>query len=321
MEITQLLHDDHQQAIQRLNQLRRARESAEQHQLFRELKDELEIHAQIEEELFYPALHGSGGKDLCVDECIAEHKKVRLLLSQLEQMIPGSDSWARSLDALNNEVEHHIKKEERELFPRMRTLLTQEAQGALLERMAARKADLSRQGERMEAQHNRRNGAAEQAAAQTSEQAYEYARKMGEQGEAAVAQGAGVAAEQARRAADALYETSDNLEKQDQERLSQYLRTAANGLNRFSSRLTDGDIDGLLQEARANAERHPALLLGGAIAAGFLLTRFLKATAQPSTRPAQDGSENVVLPGTPAPPATSKPAVIQPLSAHSQETR
>lgn len=321
METIRLLRGDHQEAVYRLSQLRRARDSAAQRRRLRQLKDELEVHTRIEEEIFYPALRDPQGRDLRVDEALADHEPLRALLSHMDQVMPGSDPWVRSLEVLQRDVERHIEMEERELFPRARAVLSLEAQEQLFQRLAARKLELTSAGERMSTDRDGPREQAERVAARTPEQTQAYARKMGEQGEAAAAEGAGIAAEQTRRAADALYETSDNLRKRDQESLSQYLRSAANGLSQFSNRLAEGDVDELLQETRATAERNPALLLGGAIAAGFLLTRFVKASADRPEREAHAGGETShgVSPGAPAPMPT--PSGMHPSSVHPQETR
>ena len=321
METIRLLHGDHQHAVHRMSQLRQARDSAEQRRLFRRLKDELEVHTRIEEEIFYPALRDPHERDLRVDESIADHKVFRALLLQMEQAVPGSEAWTRSLEILDSELEQHIEREERELFSKARASLTLEDQEQLFQRMAARKLELTPLGERMSTEHDGPGEQAERAAARTSEQAKAYARKMGAQGEAAAAEGAGIAAEQTRRAAEALHETSDNLEKRDQQQLSQYLRSAADGLSRFSNRLAEGDVDDLLREARETARRNPALLFGGAIAAGFLLTRFVKASAEHDEpeEPAGGESSYVVSPGAPAP--TPPPSTMHASPTHPQETR
>lgn len=292
MEALRLLANDHQQIDRLLKQLLTVRERAEQRWLFIELKHKLEAHARIEEEIFYPALRNSQGRDSRIDGSVADHKAIRSLLLQVEQAIPGSNQWLERLKELQNKVELHVREEESELFPKVRITLTPDLQEDLFERMLVRKAELSgesadsalrgTQSAKVEAK------AEEHTTSRTPEQAHEYSGRLGQQGEVALEQGVGVAADQTRRVAEALHATSENLEKENQEGLSQYLREAANGLNRFSNRLTRGDVNGLLQEARDTAKRNPALLLGGAIAAGFLLTRFVKSTETSATETASD---------------------------------
>lgn len=329
MEMLRLLANDHQQTARLLKQLLAARENAEQRWLFIELKHKLDTHARIEEEIFYPALREGQEGDARIDESVVDHEAVRSLLLQMEQSIPGSSRWVQCLEELKSKVEHHVQEEERELFPKAQSILTPERQEDLFEWMVTRKAELS--GEDVDsALRGARSAKTEQATSRTSEPAHEYSRRLGQQGEAALEQGVGVAADQTRRVADALHATSENLAKEDQEGLSQYLREAANGLNRFSNRLTRGNIDELLQEARDTARRNPALLLGGAIAAGFLLTRFVKSTGASAT----EMTSNEVQAGTetsyrvpaqsssaPTGTSTSTGTVPQPSPSQPQEVR
>lgn len=323
MEMLRLLANDHQQTDRLLKQLQAARENAEQRWLFIELKHKLEIHARIEEEIFYPALRDSQGLGNRLDESIADHESVRTLLMQMEETVPGSSRWVESLKELMRKVEKHVQEEESELFPKARSSLAPELQEDLFERMLIRKAELAGGG--AESAWRGAQGAKADSTTRTSEQAQEYSRRMGQQGAAAVEQGAGIAADQTRRVAEALHATSENLAKEDQEGLSYYLREAANGLNRFSNRLTQGDVESLLREARDTAKRNPALLLGGAIVAGFLLTRFVKSTETSSTEvpspkmrtdPGASPRAPIGAPLPSGPTPTSQPSPSHPQEAH-----
>lgn len=286
MQMLQFLADDHQQTARLMQQLLVASENAEQRSLFIELKHKLEAHARIEEEIFYPALRSSNGRNSRIDDSVADHEAVQSLLLQMEQALIGSEQWLERLEELKNKVEHHVRAEESDLFPQAQATLPPERQDELFERMLVRKTELA--GESAYGTAHSARSAGPYTTSRPSEQAHEHSRTLGQQGESALEQGAGVAAEQTRRFARALHATSENLEKEDQAGLSQYLREAANGLNQFSNRLTHGDIDGLLQEACDTAKRNPVLLLGGAIAAGFLLTRFVKSTNVPATETTPD---------------------------------
>lgn len=321
MEMTRMLANDHQQTDRLLKQLQAATQSAEQQWLFRELRHELEAHTRVEEEIFYPALRDAQGSDIRIDEAVADHETIRSLLLQMEQATPESSGWVQSLEELKSKIEHHVQEEERELFPKAQSLLAPQVQDNLFERMVARKAELA--GEGADSALHAQSGEAD--VSRTSEQAREYASRMREQGEAALEQGAGVAADRTRRVAEALHATSENLEKEDQAGLSRYLREAANGLDRFSNRLASGDIDALLREARDIAKRNPALLLGGAIAAGFLLTRFVKSTEAASTARGSDEVQAGMEPSYRVPTETSEspvpPGVSMPTGTPAQPTR
>jgi hypothetical protein len=85
--------------------------------------DELEVHAQIEEEIFYPALR-SAVPDVAdvLDEARQEHQEARELVAQIREL---GDDAGDEIDVLvaqlNRAVEHHVKEERDELFPKARS--------------------------------------------------------------------------------------------------------------------------------------------------------------------------------------------------------
>ncbi len=80
--------------------------------------------------------------------------------------------------------------------------------------------------------------------------------------------------------ADALRSTADTLRRQQKEDLGRYTERAARGLDEISRSLRERDIDELAQRLRSYARSEPALFLGGAVALGFALTRFFKASGE-----------------------------------------
>lgn len=82
--------------------------------------DELTVHAQIEEEIFYPALRQAvpAAADV-VDEGIEEHDEAKQLVAQIRSAAPGED-MDQLVSKLARAVEHHVKEERDELFPKAR---------------------------------------------------------------------------------------------------------------------------------------------------------------------------------------------------------
>jgi hemerythrin superfamily protein len=81
----------------------------------------LTIHAQIEEELFYPAMrrHDEDASDL-VDEAAVEHQTLKNLVAELMDATPGDDLYDAKVKVLSEYVKHHVKEEEGEMFPMAR---------------------------------------------------------------------------------------------------------------------------------------------------------------------------------------------------------
>ena len=105
----------------------------------------LSVHAQIEEEIFYPAAREAvrSGEDL-LDEAEVEHGSIKDLVSAIENASPDDDElFDARVKVLGEYVKHHVKEEENELFPKIRKSdMDLEEVGAQL---AARKEELMRE--------------------------------------------------------------------------------------------------------------------------------------------------------------------------------
>ncbi len=82
---------------------------------------ELTRHAAIEEEIFYPALReASRESEDQLDEASVEHASVKALVSQISEMDSHDELYDAKVKVLGEYVNHHVKEEEGELFPRAR---------------------------------------------------------------------------------------------------------------------------------------------------------------------------------------------------------
>jgi hemerythrin superfamily protein len=102
--------------------------------------NELTIHAQIEEEIFYPALREAIEDEDLMDEADVEHASAKQLIAQLEQLQAGGDHYDARVTVLGEYIDHHVKEEEGEMFSKARKADIDSA--ALGEEMAVRKAEL-----------------------------------------------------------------------------------------------------------------------------------------------------------------------------------
>lgn len=105
-----------------------------------EICAELSVHAQIEEEIFYPALKAALKDKLLVPEAIVEHASVKDLIAQLEGVEPDSELYDAKVKVLSEYVAHHVKEEQNEMFPKVKTTSLDLVELGV--RMAARKAEL-----------------------------------------------------------------------------------------------------------------------------------------------------------------------------------
>ena len=102
--------------------------------------NELTVHAQIEEEIFYPALRDAIDDADLMDEADVEHASAKQLIAQLEQLEVGGDHYDATVTVLGEYIDHHVKEEEGEMFSKAREADIDSA--ALGEELAIRKAEL-----------------------------------------------------------------------------------------------------------------------------------------------------------------------------------
>ena len=108
-------------------------------ELFAQLKNELDVHARIEEEILYPALEEANETHDIVLESYEEHGVVKQLLAELDALSKDDETWGAKLKVLQENVEHHVEEEEGELFPKARKVLSAEEIDALGERLETAK--------------------------------------------------------------------------------------------------------------------------------------------------------------------------------------
>ena len=98
----------------------------------------LTVHAEMEEEIFYPAARealAEKGEDM-LDEAEVEHASIKSLVEQLKDAEPDEDMYDAKVKVLCEYVIHHVKEEEGEMFPKVKkTKLDLDVLGAeLMER-------------------------------------------------------------------------------------------------------------------------------------------------------------------------------------------
>lgn len=139
----ELLKTDHATAKKLFKQFEKCKQSDDNEgmlEVARAVCNALSIHAQIEEEIFYPALREAGDADDALDEANVEHSHLKEIVGELEASEPGDDLFEARVKVLSEYVQHHANEEESTLFSKARKArLDLEALG---EQLAARKAEL-----------------------------------------------------------------------------------------------------------------------------------------------------------------------------------
>jgi hemerythrin superfamily protein len=80
--------------------------------------NELKIHTELEEEIFYPAVRKAIDDSDLMDEALVEHAGAKDLIAQLEDASPDDDLYDAKVTVLGEQINHHVKEEEGEMFPK-----------------------------------------------------------------------------------------------------------------------------------------------------------------------------------------------------------
>ena len=110
-------------------------------ELARQICHELAVHAQIEEELFYPALREVIKDTDMLAEAEVEHQSAKDLIAQIEGMTDADEMFDAKVKVLGEYVDHHVKEERGEIFPKARSARKLDLL-AMREEMMARKEEL-----------------------------------------------------------------------------------------------------------------------------------------------------------------------------------
>ena len=124
MDALELLKTDHKTVKELFKKVEASKNDKQQKQLFEEIKTELETHTHIEETVFYPAVAKHDELKDMVLESLEEHKQVKTLLREMDNLTEDSEKFEPKLKVLMENVEHHAEEEEEaKMFPKVRKLM------------------------------------------------------------------------------------------------------------------------------------------------------------------------------------------------------
>jgi len=128
MDAFAVLKADHEKVAGILETIEQTTERAikSRDEMFAQLKSELDLHAMIEEEIFYPALEESEETRDITLEAYEEHRMVKQLLAELEAEPKDTEEWTAKFTVLKENIEHHVEEEEGEMFTKARKALSNE---------------------------------------------------------------------------------------------------------------------------------------------------------------------------------------------------
>ena len=142
----ELIKADHRKVEQLFREYEEAGDRAykTKQELVGQIVEELEVHATLEEEIYYPAVEAKARKDgkELIAEAVEEHHVVKILLGELGSMSSEDEAFDAKVTVLMENVRHHVEEEESELLPQSEKILGTDELTRLGEQMAARKQQL-----------------------------------------------------------------------------------------------------------------------------------------------------------------------------------
>jgi len=137
-----VLEEDHREVEEWFDEYDELKDSDEDRKadLAEKICRALKVHAQIEEEIFYPQAREASQDNDLIDEALVEHATVKNLIAEVEAMEVGEELYDAKIRVLGEMVKQHIKEEEEQLFPEIQS--TKMDLAAVGKQLAERKQEL-----------------------------------------------------------------------------------------------------------------------------------------------------------------------------------
>lgn len=142
-EVINMLKEDHKRAKKAFKDFEKMDpdENADEcRDLIEQTCAELTVHATLEEELFYPAIHHEIREPELIDEAEVEHATAKQLIAQLQEPMDDDARYVATFRVLGEYINHHVKEEEGEIFDQLSRAKVDWAE--LAEAMRSRRSEL-----------------------------------------------------------------------------------------------------------------------------------------------------------------------------------
>jgi hemerythrin-like domain-containing protein len=148
MNAIDLLEKQHREMEELFEEFEDAGENARKtkERLCRDISDNLAVHSEIEEKLFYPEAKQENTEAM-LRESVEEHLAIKRTLADIIESGPEDEQFEAKMKVLKEMVEHHVEEEEKGLFPKVRKACSKEELEDLGNRMQARAEELFEEGE------------------------------------------------------------------------------------------------------------------------------------------------------------------------------
>lgn len=146
MNAIELLKSQHRAVEKLFTQIDSAKTADAKQKLFVQIADSLAVHATIEEHQFYPTVRAKRTEDILL-EALEEHVGIKRVLADLLETEAKDPTFDAKIKVLSEQVEHHVKEEETELFPKVKKILGAQELEALGQNMEAEQIEIEEKGQ------------------------------------------------------------------------------------------------------------------------------------------------------------------------------
>lgn len=117
-----LLTEDHNKVkklFKEFEKLSKKNDEEGKEELATQICKELTVHAQLEEEIFYPAVREAIDDDALMNEAMVEHTSAKDLIAQIQSMAASDPMYDAVVTVLGEYINHHVEEEQNEMFPKV----------------------------------------------------------------------------------------------------------------------------------------------------------------------------------------------------------
>ena len=126
MDGLELLIQDHDKVEMLFVKIETGGKNEKSEALFKQIYQELTIHAVIEEQVFYPALAKFKEMESVLKDSYTEHANAKREMGKIANLDYTSDEWMKLVEKLHKDIKHHVNDEEQKMFPKVRNLMNEQ---------------------------------------------------------------------------------------------------------------------------------------------------------------------------------------------------
>lgn len=142
MDVLDLIKADHRQVETLFSEIESTDEPHKLYECFNQLYNALNVHVEVKEQIFYPAIRNCQDTEELVDEAQQEHSKAKQMLEDLEYLSPTSVEFKQKIGELKQAIQHHVQEQENEVFSKVRECMSQKEREQLGSKFEALKRKL-----------------------------------------------------------------------------------------------------------------------------------------------------------------------------------